>query len=820
MSRVGPCWFSAVSSDPTAAGAASSDAASADARSPIAPFSTYRLQLGPDLKFADAAKLGGYLADLGVTHAYLSPILGAGKGSTHGYDVVDHSKIDAQLGGVRGFAALRKAFAVTGIGIIVDVVPNHMAIPVPEYQNKALWSVLSQGQRSPNASWFDIDWDAEDGRILMPVLDGPLEDNLDKLHVVTRAGTLELAYFDHRFPLAAGTPALAAEGGMQALLDAQHYRLADWRSASTQLNYRRFCDITTLIGLRVEDPAVFTASHAVLGDLIQRGQADGLRIDHPDGLANPAGYLADLARATDDTWVVVEKVLDASDPGEPLPPDWRTAGTTGYETLTVINGLIVDPAGEKPLSLLYTELTGETADFALVAEASRRLIARDVLATEVTRLTGLLGVRLDRSGDTATESGSQLRDALVDVLCRLEVYRPFASSPQTLAALDDATARALKDAPTLRKEIDAVRAHAVDADEFGVRFGQLAAALYAKGVEDTAFYRHARLLSLNEVGGDPGRFGRSLPSFHRHAATLQAESPTAMTTLSTHDTKRGEEVRARLAVLSELPGVWEQAIRRWLPLGGRLGCPDDRTGYFFWQTLVGAWPLDVERATRYMHKAMREAKIATSWQSPDLRYEDAVSGFVTNVLTHDDVMAEVAAFVAGLEPYARANSLTQKLIQLTMPGVPDTYQGCELAAFTLVDPDNRGAVDFRVRRAELETMFDPKLRVAATALRLRRDHPAWFRSYLPISASGPGADHLVAFSRSPEVAVFATRFSANLERAGGWRDTVVELPEAVPAGGEWVDALSGREHEAGDITVAQLLHDSPVALLVPAVSVS
>ena len=804
-----------MSSDPTSA-----DSLSADVRSQVAPVSTYRLQLGPDLKFADAARLGSYLADLGVTHAYLSPILGAGKGSTHGYDVVDHSKIDAQLGGARGFAALRKTFAAAGIGIIVDVVPNHMAIPVPEYLNKTLWSVLSRGQLSPNASWFDIDWDAEGGRILMPVLDGPLEENLDQLHVVTRAGKLELAYFDHRFPLAAGTPAVAVENGMPALLDVQHYRLADWRSASTQLNYRRFCDITTLIGLRVEDPAVFTESHAVLIDLMARGQADGLRIDHPDGLANPAGYLADLARATDATWVVVEKVLDAGEPGEPLPPDWQTAGTTGYETLTVINGLLVDPAGEKPLSQLYTELTGETADFAAVAEDGRRLIARDVLAAEVSRLTGLLGVRLDRNGDSATESGSRLRDALVDVLCRLEVYRPFASSARTLAALDNATAQALQHAPTLREEIDGVRAHAVDPDEFGIRFGQLAAALYAKGVEDTAFYRHARLLSLNEVGGDPGRFGRSLGSFHRHAATLQANSPTAMTTLSTHDTKRGEDVRARLAVLSELPGVWEQAIRRWLPLGSRLGCPDDRTGYFFWQTLVGAWPLDVERATRYMQKAMREAKVTTSWQSPDLPYEEAVHTFVTNVLTDDEVMAEVAAFVDTLEPYARANSLAQKLIQVTMPGVPDTYQGCELSAFTLVDPDNRGAVDFAARQAELETMFDPKLRVTATALRLRRDHPGWFHHYVPINASGPGADHLVAFSRSPEVAVFATRFSAHLERAGGWRDTVVDLPEAVPSGGEWVDALSGREHEAGDITVAQLLQESSVALLVPAVSIS
>jgi (1->4)-alpha-D-glucan 1-alpha-D-glucosylmutase len=797
---------------------------SSDLGSHVAPGSTYRLQLGPDLTFADAATLGDYLADLGITHAYLSPILGAGKGSTHGYDVVDHTAIDAQLGGASGFAALRKALAAAGIGIIVDVVPNHMAIPVPEYLNDPLWSVLSLGQDSPNAAWFDINWDADGGRILMPVLDGPLEDNLDKLLIVERAGVPELAYFDHRFPLAAGSAPAAAiaasgsRGTMRELLDAQYYRLADWRTAATQLNYRRFCDITTLIGLRVEDPAVFTASHAVLVDLIAREQADGLRIDHPDGLANPAGYLADLARATDSTWVVVEKVLAAGEPPEPLPPDWQAAGTTGYETLTIVNGLLVDPAGEQPLSQLYTELTGQDADFNAVAEEGRRLIARDVLAAEVSRLTGLLGVRLDRRGDS--ESGSRWRDALVDVLCTLPVYRPFASSPLTVAALDHATARALQRTPALHAEIDAVRAHALDPDEFGIRFGQLAAALYAKGVEDTAFYRHARLLSLNEVGGDPGRFGRSLADFHRHAATLQADSPIAMTTLSTHDTKRGEDVRARLAVLSELPDAWERAIRRWLPVGTRLGCPDDGTGYFFWQTLVGAWPLDAERATRYMQKAMREAKLTTSWQAPDPQYEEAVHTFVTNVLSDDHLLAEVATLVGTLDPYARTNSLTQKLVQLTMPGVPDTYQGCELPAFTLVDPDNRGAIDFTARRAELATMFDQKLRVTATALRLRRDHPEWFDTYRPMTAAGPGADHLVAFSRSAEVAVFATRFSAHLERAGGWRDTVVELPEAVPAGGEWVDALTGREHEAGDVAVAHLLQQNSVALLVPAVSIS
>jgi (1->4)-alpha-D-glucan 1-alpha-D-glucosylmutase len=789
-------------------------------RGKAAPGSTYRLQLGPDLTFAQAAKLGGYLAELGVSHAYLSPILTAAKGSTHGYDVVDHSKIDPDLGGARGFAALARAFAKVGIGVVVDVVPNHMAIPVPEYQNGALWSVLREGRGSSFAKWFDIDWDAEGDRILMPVLDGTLAESLENLSIVERGGQPELAYFDHRFPIAPGTETLP----LPELVEAQHYLLADWRSASTQLNYRRFCDITSLIGLRVEDPAVFKASHSVLLDAVARGRIDGLRIDHPDGLADPAGYLADLGRAAgaasgaaSDTvshggapWVVVEKVLAD---GEPLPPDWPAAGTTGYETLTVINGLLVDPTGEEPLSQLYTELTGETADFALVADAGKRLIAHDVLATELARLTGLLGVRLNAPFES-------LQDALIEVFCCLDVYRPFAKSPSTVAALDSATRTALGRRPALHIEIEAVRAHALDDDEFGVRFGQTAAALYAKGVEDTAFYRHARLLSLNEVGGDPGKFGHSVAEFHGHASMLQSHTPTAMTTLSTHDTKRGEDVRARLAVLSEMPREWERAVRGWLARGDNLGCPDDRTGYFFWQTLVGAWPLDVERAARYMEKATREAKLTTSWQAPDVEYDQAVRAFVAEVFDDAGLLSEVEVFVDTLEPFARTNSLTQKLIQLTMPGVPDTYQGCELPSFTLVDPDNRRAVNFDVRRAAVQTMLDEKLRLTATALRLRRDHPSWFDSYQPIAASGPAADHAIAFSRSPTIVVIATRFSARLDRTGGWRDTYLALPQGALPGHTWVDALSGLEHEAGEVPLGEVLKNSPVALLVPGVIVT
>jgi (1->4)-alpha-D-glucan 1-alpha-D-glucosylmutase len=680
------------------------------------------------------------------------------------------------------------------------VVPNHMAIPVPESLNKPLWSVLLEGADSPFARWFDIDWDAEGGRILLPLLDGPLDDNLARFSVHKRARSYELHYFDHRFPVVRGTEKLP----MRELLEAQHYRLADWREASTRLNYRRFCDISTLIAVRVEDPEVFAATHAQLLTRVADQAIDGLRIDHPDGLADPAGYLRDLRRDTGTAWVVVEKVLGRD---EPLPPDWAAAGTTGYETLTVLNGLLVDPAGEPALNRTYSELTNQPTDFASVATEAKRLIATQVLAPEVNRLTRLLGVRLDVPHD-------RVRDAVVAVLCNLGVYRPFVSSAHTVEALDDAARVAVRQHPQSRAEIEAVRAGALGADEFGTRFGQTAAAIFAKGVEDTAFYRHARLLSLNEVGGDPGRFGVGLADFHQFAAALQATTPTAMTTLSTHDTKRSEDVRARLAALSERPDDWDREIRRWLPTAMALGCPDALTGYLFLQTLVGVWPWSVERATTYMEKATREAKLATSWARPNAAYDDAVRKFVARVFDDHDLLTEVALFVAALEPFGRSNSLSQKLIQLTMPGVPDTYQGCEFETFSLVDPDNRGAVDFTARAAALPLLADVKLRVTATALRLRRDHPHWFVHYTPMTARGPAADHLVAFARSSAVMSLATRFSARLHREGGWRDTTIDLPAGV-----WVDALSGAEHESGAIAVAEILRDAPVALLVPGASV-
>jgi (1->4)-alpha-D-glucan 1-alpha-D-glucosylmutase len=766
------------------------------------PTSTYRLQLGPDLSFSDAARLADYLADLGISHAYLSPILVATPGSTHGYDVVDHRELNPDLGGAEGFALLAKAMASAGVGIIVDVVPNHMAVPTPESLNPALWSVLLQGRDSPYANWFDIDWSRHGGRILMPVLDGELSANLSNLALEEADNETVLTYFGHRFPVDPSTTSM----GLGDLVEAQHYLLADWRTASAQLNYRRFCDITTLIGLRVEDARVFEASHRVLADLVTTGAIQGLRIDHPDGLADPARYLADLATITDSTWVIVEKVL-AHD--EPLPPDWQTAGTTGYETLTTINGLFVDPAGEAPLSNLYASLTGETADFAVIADAGKRLIASEVLATEFDRLARLL------AADTPDLDETGLHAAIVEIVADLGVYRPFPTSESTMTSLNQAAATTRARRPELSAQVDAVRAAAGSTSEFATRFAQGCAAVYAKGVEDTAFYRHARLLALNEVGGDPGRFGVPISEFHQFATELQERTPTAMTTLSTHDTKRGEDARARLAVLSELPDEWAVAVRRWLARGAELGCPDPRTGYFFWQTLVGSFPLSVERATRYLEKATREAKLQTSWHRPDPAYDAAVRDFVAASLGDVDLMADVAQFVESIEPFAWSNSLSQKLVQLAMPGVPDTYQGAELANYALVDQDNRGAVDFGARRRALADPLDEKLRLTTITLRLRRSHPHWFNTYTPISAAGEAADHAVLFGRSDQVVVAVTRLAGRLQRGGGWLDTVVELPNSA-----WLDALSGTEHGPGEVQATELFAHGPVALLVPGVSVT
>ena len=811
-----------------------------------APVSTYRLQLQPGFGFADAAAIADYLADLGVTHVYLSPILQATPGSRHGYDVVDHSRVSQDLGGEAGFRAMAARFRAAGLGLVVDIVPNHMAVPVPESLNQPLWSVLRDGTRSPFAGWFDVNWEAQDGRLLMPVLGGPASDCLGDLKVDTSGPDPVLRYFDHVLPVRPGTQGLP----LAELLDAQHYRLADWQLAATDLNWRRFFDVSSLIAVRVEDPAVFEATHEVILRLVGEGVIDGLRVDHPDGLADPRGYLRRLAERTGGLWVCAEKILSGP---ERLPADWPCAGTTGYDTLRMIAGLFLDPAGAAPLTAAYERLTAGPARFAGVAEAAKRQEASQALAAEVTRLARL-------AGGTGHPGLGGLSEAdrvtvLAELLTAMPVYRAYVvpGEPAPPASAEIVARAAGAARPRLPQRLhaaldavaDLVLGNGIQDARLIVAFQQICGPVMAKGVEDTAFYRWSRLVALNEVGGDPDTFGISPGEFHAFAARLARDWPATMTTLSTHDTKRQEDVRARLAVLAEIPEAWAAEVTGWQERAAALASgavPDPDTAYLMWQTLAGAWPLDRERLTGYLRKAMREAKNRTSWIDPDPEYESQVLTFAELVLDDDELTGQIGRFVAGLDGDARANALGAKLVQLTMPGVADTYQGCELAGLRLVDPDNREPADF-ARRRDLLTALDAgdppagldaapldaapldaapldaapldaaKLLVTSAALRLRRKHPDWFAGeYAPLPAEGAAARHAVGYARGGHAVTVVTRLPASLRRRGGWAGTTLPLPHAGP----WRNVLTGASLPGARPLLSELLQRLPVALLVPA----
>jgi (1->4)-alpha-D-glucan 1-alpha-D-glucosylmutase len=820
-------------------------------RDPRTPLSTYRLQLRAGFGFAEAAELADYLADLGVTHVYLSPILQANPGSPHGYDVVDHSRISADLGGLDAFRAMAERFHRHHLGVVVDIVPNHMARPTPESRNKQLWSVLYQGKASPYAHWFDVDWAAQDGKLLMPILSGPVEKCLGDLIIDPNLKASEdlehrghpgpvLRYFDHVLPLRDGV----ADLPLGVLLAEQHYRLADWHDAATQLNWRRFFDIDTLIAIRVEDPDVFDATHRVLLGLVDEGLIDGLRVDHPDGLADPGRYLRRLADATKGAWIVVEKILAG---GEELPL-WDCAGTTGYDTLALVGGLFVDPAGGPRLTDEYVRFTDGPRHFAEVARDAKRGIADATFTAELYRLTRLFA-RADYPALDGLAEGD-LHDVLVELLAGFGVYRAYVTPGEppgeaSVAAVASAASAARDRLPEqLHPALEAVSAavlglggRAEDAsrqaarDELIVRFGQTTGPVLAKGVEDTAFYRWPRLVALNEVGGDPDVFGISPAEFHAAVSRLAARWPATLTTLSTHDTKRQEDVRARLAVLAESPQEWAHQVAEWHGLAVYLTdgaaarimqrAPEPDLEYLMWQTLVGAWLIGGERLSEYLGKAMHEAKTRTSWTVRDRGYESAVLGLAEAILADPELTAGIAGFVAKIAPDARVNSLGAKLVQLTMPGVADVYQGCELTGLSLVDPDNRRPVDYERRRRLLAALRgDPdqmagldaeKLLVTSRALWLRRDHPEWFAGgYTPLACEGPAAEHAVAFLRGEHAVTVVTRLPAGLRRRGGWADTALPLPEL-----HWCDVLTGTRHAGLRPLMSELTRRLPVALLIP-----
>ncbi|MET0693558.1 MAG: malto-oligosyltrehalose synthase, partial [Propionibacteriaceae bacterium] len=652
-----------------------------------APASTYRLQIRHSFTLDDAAALVDYLDELGVDAVYVSPILTATRGSDHGYDTVDVSRIDPERGGEEGWQALRQRVEAAGRKLVVDIVPNHLGVEDAS-QNPQWWDVLKHGRESEFAHWFDIDWSR--GRLLLPVLGDDVQ--------LTVEGD-ELRYFEHRFPLAPDT--FAPGDDPAAVHDRQHYELVHWTRGNTEINYRRFFAVTTLAGVRVEEPDVFDATHAQIAKWVDEGIA-GLRIDHPDGLVDPGHYLDRLRDIALDTWIVVEKILET---GEEMPRQWSVEGTTGYDAMREVNGLFIDPAAETFLTDTYQELTGDQATIADHIERGKRQVASVLLRAEVHRIAGLL----DASG---VEGPDRVEDAVIEAATAMEVYRSYLPSGRN--HLDHALLLGSARVPELTETLAAISTALHDpTHEAAKRFQQLSGATMAKGVEDTAYYRYARFVALNEVGGDPSHFGIAPAEFHQLQEKRQDEQPYSMTALSTHDTKRGEDVRARMAVLSEIGDQWAR-------FAALLGSDETAAAfaadhpayaslsrayeYLIRQVIVGAGVVERDRMHAYLEKSIREAWDGTSWDDPNTELEAAAHALLDHLYDDPTVRASLDELWATIEAPGWSNSLGQKLVQLTMPGVPDVYQGTELWEDSLVDPDNRRPVDFVARRALLQTL--------------------------------------------------------------------------------------------------------------------
>jgi len=752
------------------------------------PASTYRMQISADFDLHDAARVLPYVWELGADWVYLSPLLEAHPGSDHGYDVVRHDRIDPARGGTEGLAAVSKAAKELGMGVLVDIVPNHVGVETPEV-NGWWWDVLTHGERSAYASAFDIDWVAGGGKVLVPVV-GDDDQGSIEVDPGARDGAGEVRYHEHRFPLAPGTSTLAE----------QHYELAPWREADTRLNYRRFFGVNTLAAVRVEDDHWFTESHAEIRRWFAEGLVDGLRVDHPDGLRDPGKYLRDLQELTGGAYVLVEKILE---PGEQLPESWETAGTTGYDVLGLIDRVLTDPDGADQLP--FADL-----DWKAMVHDSKRAVADGMLGSETARIVRELP-DLSTSGRPGT-SAAELTDAVAEVLACMGVYRSYL--PEGREHLDRAMELAHWHKPQLATTFDVLAPVLADpAQPAALRFQQTSGMVMAKGVEDCAFYRYPRLTSLTEVGGDPSEFSLSPRDFHSAMLHRHQEWPAAMIATSTHDTKRAEDVRARITVLAEMPAQWRQALdhlQRLAPI------PDPAYADLLWQAVVGAWP-EVEdpswreRLHAYAEKSMREAGARTTWTDPDEEFESAVHAAVDAVFEVPDVRSVLDAVLGVIHDPGWSNALSAKALALTLPGVPDVYQGSELREQSLVDPDNRRAVDFEHREGMLGGRRTgpgiEKIRLVNTALTLRRDKPELFGDYVQLTVTGEAAEHAVAYDRGG-VIVLVTRLPLGLADRGGWGDTAIHLPP-----GRWDTLLSGEISE-GVTSVQSLLHTYPVALLV------
>ncbi|HEX7022785.1 MAG TPA: malto-oligosyltrehalose synthase [Trueperaceae bacterium] len=861
---------------------------------------SYRLQLTPEFGFADVEALIPYLEKLGVTYLYLSPITEARQGSTHGYDVVDHNAIRDELGGEASFERLRDAVHTAGLELILDVVPNHSGVGP---YNNAWQDVLAYGPHSRWASTFDIDWAPLKpelrNKVLLPFLGRPYGDALDAgdISLAYENGRFFARYFDDRFALSPASyerilaaalpeferteayfdlkdlreaygglrpeereraeglatrlaalmerldvgPALASFQGtaLHELLEHQFWRLAYWKTAGYEINYRRFFDINGLVALRMEDPEVFWDAHRLLGALVVKDGVSGLRVDHVDGLFDPQGYLEKLRElGAERVWV--EKILA---PGETLPEAWCTVGTTGYEFLNDAMGVLIDPGGKLSLLRSYRRFLDENVSYAAEVWRSKRLVMETTLSGELQRLAGELGRLGEADYHTRDFTLEALREALAGVIAAFPRYRTYLPhDPEEAARVVGESVRAARRRnPAFEPSVYDFIERALTGQlrpglesaqrEFVGRFQQFTAPVAAKGVEDTAFYRYVPLAAQNEVGGDPEEFGLTPQAFHAHARFRAFRYPDNLLATATHDHKRGEDTRMRLIVLAELGESWQDALgelaRATEPFrsGGLETAPEEQgpsrnDEYLFYQHLLALWvgaerPALADRLVAYMQKAVREAKLYSSWLNPNTAYEAAVEHFVREAVASDEVAAIVTPLADKLARFGFANSLSQVVLKLTTPGLPDFYQGTELPDLSLVDPDNRRPVDYGRRHALLDE-FGPllerpapqpllgwaesgderaKLYVVARILRVRRERPEVFAGeYRPLEAEGEAAAHVLAFSRETEsgcLLVVVTRFPAKLAQRGGWGDTRLPLPELL-AGRAWQELLTGQ----------------------------
>ncbi|HVH79620.1 MAG TPA: malto-oligosyltrehalose synthase [Stellaceae bacterium] len=900
------------------------------------PHATYRLQFHRGFTFRDALALVPYLASLGVSHVYASPLTEARPASTHGYDIVNHRRLNPEIGTEDEFQALVAALRHHGMGLILDIVPNHMGIGA---DNHWWMDVLEWGEASPFAHYFDINWQDGrpdlQGRVLLPVLGDQygavLEEGQIELRFDPKGGTFSFWYYEHRFPvspltygriLAAGGPVLTtftaefhavkdarddarpmAEAAKQRLADAAHYpeiataieaarrswigvpgrrmtfrplhrlleaqayRLAYWRVAADEINYRRFFNINDLAGIRVEMPGLFAETHKMIFAMVERGDIEGIRIDHIDGLFDPAAYLSALRRrCPEPRYIVVEKILARY---EALPP-WPIDGSTGYDFVNLVLEVFIDPNAEQAMTRLYQRLTGRTLDFDEVLQTAKRRIMGVNLASEMNVLARRFHRLSMSEWRTRDFTFHAMLDALRQVIGAFPVYRTYVSERSTGADdrryIDWAVAQAKKQSRTADTSIFDFLHQVLCGEAPGnlrrsdvlrtaMQFQQVTGPVMAKAAEDTAFYRYFRLLALNEVGGDPRRFGLSLAGFHHLMRERARDWPRTMSGTATHDTKRGEDARVRLAMLSEMPRQWGQYVARWLrfnrsrrsEIDGDI-VPDRNVEYLFYQTLVGAWSPSLradnvpavralaERISAYMIKAVRGGKEESSWSNPNSAYEAALMRFVAMVLDAsrpNAFLADFRNFIALIERPSSITSLAQLAIKLTAPGVPDIYQGCELWDFSMVDPDNRRPPDWEQRQNLLRALSNTspiglaaewqdgreKLFLAARLLHLREQYRELFAEgeYLPLyGEGGRGDEHLCAFARRQGeswVVVAVPRLVYRLYRGGDvadWGATVLPLPQA----GDWQDVLTKHIYEDRErIAAPELFSEFPITVL-------